>query len=202
MNTSAIAATQISSIACLTLAARAADLKIGVVDMEKLVKCHPNTEADRKLLEETAKEFGERRDALRAQVETAAKSFELAAREAKNAALSDKARQRLEEEAMQKREAAIEAEKNYSDAMRDMQRQLAENQSRMLKRTYIELQGAVAAFARENGYTFIAEAPTGDKANSPASVVYYDPSLDITQAIMDKLGLKEPAEETPEAAEE
>lgn len=191
-----ILATSIAAaLACAATAASAGELKIGIVDMEKLVKAHPNTEADRKYLEETAKEFGERRDEMRAQVEAAARAFEAAAKEARNPALGDKARQRLEDEARQKREEAVAAEKAYSDAMRDMQRQLSESQSRMLRRTYTELQAAVAAYARENGYTYISEAPSGEKANAPSSVVYYDPSLDITKAIMDRLNLKEPAPE-------
>ena len=201
MKISTISAAVLSVLACAAMTAGAADLKIGIVDMEKLVKSHPNSEADRKLLEETAKEFAERRDAMRAQVEAAVKAFEAAAKEAQNAALSEKARKSREEEAMQKREAAVAAEKNYTEQMRDMQQQLNESQARMLKRTYTELQAAVAAYAKENGYTFIAEAPSGDKANSPASVVYYDPSLDITQAIMDRLGLSEPAIDPAPAAE-
>ncbi|MGI6495378.1 MAG: OmpH family outer membrane protein [Kiritimatiellia bacterium] len=194
--------------ACAVLSVHAADLKIGVVDMEKLVRCHPNTESDRKLLEEMAKDFGERREELRDQIENAAKAFEAAAQNAQNAALSDKARQRAESEALAKREEAIAAEKAYGAAMRDMQKQLSDQQARMLRRTYVELQAAVAAYAKENGFTFISEAPTGDKAGSPASVVYFDESLDITPAIMDRLGLREPppeaddAPDAPEAAEE
>ena len=190
-----------AALACS--AAGAGELKIGIVDMEKLVKAHPSTEADRKLLEETAKDYGERRDAMRSHVEAAARAFEAAAKEARNPALGDKARQRLEDEARQKRDEAMAAEREYTEKMREMQRELNESQARMLRRTYTELQAAVADYARENGYTYISEAPSGDKANSPSSVVYYDPSLDITKAIMDRLGLKEPApEEGEEAAAE
>ena len=179
----------------VSTAVRAADLKIGVVDMEKLVRCHPNTESDRKLLEETAKDFAAQRDALRTRFEDAAKAFEATARQAQDGALSEKARQRAADEARSRREEAMAAEREYAEKTRDLQKQLSDQQARMLKRTYTEIQQAVAAFAKENGYTLVAEAPTGEKAGSPASIVYFDESFDITQAIMDRLGLQEPAEE-------
>lgn len=176
----------------------AADLKLAVVDMEQLVQRHPNTTSDKKLLEQTLQEYSEQKETLQSLADSARKAYEGAAKEAQNPALSDKAKQRQEEDAQRKREVAVRAEREYSETVRNLQRQLTDQEMRMLKRTYAEIQGVIAAHAREHGLDLVMELP-GRKLGNPSGVVYSHESLNITAAILKRMGI---APEAPMAADE
>ncbi len=179
----------------------AADLNLAVVDMEQLVQRHPNTASDKKLLEQTLQEYSEQKETLQSLAETARKAYEAAAKEAQNPALSDKAKQRQEEDAQRKREAAVRADREYSETVRNLQRQLTDQEMRMLKRTYAEIQGVIAAHAKENGLSLVMELP-GRKLGNASGVVYSEASLDITTAILTRMGIspEAPAADEDEAA--
>jgi Skp family chaperone for outer membrane proteins len=173
----------------LAVSASAADQPVAVVDMERLVRLHPNTASDKKLLEQTLKDFTEQKDALQRDAEATRKAYEAAVKEAQNPALSDKARQRQEEDAQRKREAALKAERDYAETVRSLQRQLAEQELRMLRRTRDAIAESVAAVARERRLSLVLELP-GRKLGNASGVAYSEPSLDITAAVMQRLGIQ------------
>lgn len=173
----------------ITGAAFAAELKVGVIDIEELVRLHPNTAGDKKLLEQTLKDYGERRERLQTQAEDARKAFEAAVKEAQNPALGEKARQRLEEEAMKKRETAVSTDREYTETVRRLQRDLTDQEVRMLKRTTAEIEQVVGAYSREQGLQLVLQLP-GRKLGASSGVVFAEPGLDITAAIMQRMGIK------------
>jgi len=185
-----IVASFVLSLACLSWAAGPS---IAVIDLEELVRLHPNTAADKKLLEQTLKEYSAQKDQLQAQVESTRAAFTSAAKEAQNPALNEKAKSKLEEEALAKRNAALEAERAYTDTVRSLQRQLTEEEVRMLRRTTSEIEAEVAAYAKAAGLQLVLQLP-GRKMNVASGVVFAAPPLDITAAIMKQMGIK------PEAA--
>jgi Skp family chaperone for outer membrane proteins len=167
----------------------AAGPSIAVIDLEELVRLHPNTAADKKLLEQTLKEYSAQKDQLQAQVESTRAAFTSAAKEAQNPALNEKAKSKLEEEALAKRNAALDAERAYTETVRSLQRQLTEEEVRMLRRTTKEIEAEVAAYAKAKGLQLVLQLP-GRKMNVASGVVYADEPLDITSAIMKQMGIK------------
>lgn len=175
---------------CLAGGAWAAEQSsVAVVDLEELVRLHPNTAADKKLLEQTLKEFNAQKDQLQARVEDARKAFDEAARGTDNPALGEKARKKAEEEAVVKRRAVMDSEREYGETVRSLQRQLTEQEVRMLRRTTDEIGKAVTGYARARGLTLVLQLP-GEKLGGSSGVLYAHPSLNITTNIMPILGIR------------
>lgn len=171
---------------------------IAVVDLEELVSLHPNTAADKKLLEQTLKEFTAEKDELRERFEKARDAFEEAVKEVQNPALSEKAKRKAEDEALRRRTAALNAEREMSERVRALQRQLTEQEVRMLKRTASEIEDAVAGYARARKIDLVLQLP-GEKLGAVSGVLYAAPPLNITTNIMTLLGIRPEAAEKPAA---
>jgi Skp family chaperone for outer membrane proteins len=162
---------------------------IAVVNIEELVRRHPNTVADKKLLEETLKEFTAQKEQLQTQFETTRKAFENAVSEVQNPALSEKAKKKAEEEAMTRRSAAVEAERELNETVRSLQRQLTEQEVRMLRRTTAEIEKAIAAYAKAKHLDLVLQLP-GEKLGAVSGVLYAAPAMNITTNIMKLMGIR------------
>lgn len=162
--------------------------QVAVIDIEELVQLHPNTTADKKLLEQTLKEYSAEKEQLQLRMEETRKAFESSIKEVQNPALSEKAKKRAEDEALERREAAMEAERNYTETVRTLQRQLTEQEVRMLKRTTAEIEEAVAAYSKAKSIDLVLQLP-GEKLGAASGVLYANPTLNITTNIMQLLGI-------------
>lgn len=172
-----------------------AEAKLGTIDLEKIVKLHPNTEADKKLLEKTLQEYTSQADAAEAAALAARKALEAAANEVRNPALSEKARKAAEEDAKAKYEAARAAEQTLVETKRNLQRRLTEQEVMMLKRTIDEIEDVVAKYAKEKGLSAVVPT-TGAKLGVSPAFLWSDPALDITADIMKLMKIEEkPVEE-------
>jgi Skp family chaperone for outer membrane proteins len=127
---------------CLASAALAQSSGIAVIDLETLVRLHPNTASDKKLLEQTLKEFTGEKD----------------------------------------------AEREYNETVRSLQRQLTEQEMRMLKRTTAEIEEAVAGYAKAKQLQLVLQLP-GEKLGAVSGVIYAAPPLNITTNIMKLMGI-------------
>ena len=170
-----------------------AQQKIAVVDLEKLIRLHPNTAEDKKQLEATLKDYNKQKEQLQSVAASTRKAFEAAVREATNPALSEAAKQKAEAAALEKRQAALEADRNAAEEIRKLQRDLNAQELKMLKRTSDEIERTIAAYAKGNGIDLVLQLPS--KLSPGTGVVYSKPEMDITAAIMKLLGIEEPAEE-------
>ena len=175
-----------------------AQQKIAVVDLEKLIRLHPNTAEDKKTLEATLKDFNKQKEQLQSLAASTRKAFEEAAREATNPALSESARKKAETVAMDKRQAALEAARGAEEKIRELQRELNKQEMKMLKRTSDIIERAIAAYARGNGYDLVLQLPS--RLSAGTGVIYSKPEMDITADVMKLLGIEEPEEEEEDAA--
>lgn len=180
-------------LAFLTLASVASAQKYAVVEMEDLVRLHPNTSADKKLLESMVKDFEAERDKLRARVKELGESFEKAAKEYDNPALSDKAKQKAREDATRRREVAIEADRDLQETVRRRQQELSDQEMRMLKRTTDALREEVTAFAKEKSYQAIFAGNV---------MPFYSKELDVTDDVLKRLGVDPKLRKTLEKTEQ
>jgi Skp family chaperone for outer membrane proteins len=192
----------LAAILALSLTGTAyAQQKIAVVDLEKLIRLHPNTAEDKKTLEGTLKDFNKQKEQLQALAVSTRKAYEAAVREATNPALSEAARKKAEAVAMDKRQAALEADRGASEKIRELQRELNAQEMKMLRRTSDIIERAVAAYARGNGIDIVLQLPS--RLSPGTGVIYSRPEMDITEEIMKLLGIEEPADEDaePESSE-
>lgn len=188
----------LAAVLALAVSATAnAQQKIAVVDLEKLIRLHPNTVADKKLLEATLKDYNKQKEQLQSLAASTRKAFEAAAREAMNPALSEAAKKKAEDAAMEKRKAALEAERNAAEKVREMQRDLNSQEIKMLRRTSDEIEAKIGEYAREKGIDLVLQLPS--KLSPGTGVIYSKPEMDITADIMKLMDIKD---EEPEDAED
>ena len=157
------------------LAQVAAGGKIGYVDMKRLIDNAPQLDAARALLEA---EFAERDAALKTEQ---ARLTELTARQRQPSAQAP-----ADEATALDREIELlsrNIERTRARLREDLNRRAQEEYTRRWDSMHDE----VVAFARENGYDLIVESP----------VVYASPSVDITDAILERLRGPRPAAGTP-----
>lgn len=177
-----------------------AETKFATIDLEKIVKLHPNTEADKKLLEKTLQEYTSQADAAEAAALAARKALEAAANEVRNPALSEKARKTAEADAKAKYEAARTAEQTLVETKRNLQRRLTEQEVMMLKRTIDEIEDVIAKYAKEKGLSAVVPT-TGAKLGVSPAFIWSGPALDITADIMKIMKIEEKVVEEKPATE-
>ncbi|MFZ4396577.1 MAG: OmpH family outer membrane protein [Kiritimatiellia bacterium] len=176
---------------CLCVAMAARGQSVAVVDMEELVKSHPNTISDKKLLEQTLKDFRVENDELRQKLEAMQDDFEKIRKEAQDPALSEKARKTAEERAGKAREALIASDRTAREKMQSRQEQFNDMQMRMRKKTVGELREVIGKFAEEKKITLVLFAE---------ATVYNEKSMNITDAILKQLNVQPAPRVTEEAA--
>lgn len=180
-----------------------AETKIATIDIEKIVDLHPETKHNREILRDTVKDYQGELDSLEGAVIAARKAATAAIDESRNPALGDKARQQKEEEAAKKIEAARGMEREYAEKRSEHQKSLNETELRMLRLTVRQIEAEIRAYAQANGYTAVLPS-SGSRLGIAPAVLWADDSIDITAAIMARLGLEDrkPEAEADEAADE
>ncbi len=186
-----------ASLALLLTLTCSAQQKIAVVDLEKLIRLHPNTAEDKKQLEATLQDYNKQKEQLQAVAASTRKAYEAAVREAANPALSEAAKQKAEAAALEKRQAALEADRNAAEKFRELQRDFNAKEFRMLRRTSDEIESAVAAYAKGEGIDIVLQLPSRLSAGS--GVIYSKPGMDITKAIMQRLEIPDEEPEVEDA---
>ncbi len=174
--------------------------KTAVVNMVDLVRFHPSRERDRKLMQDTEKEFQAKLDKQRDRFEQLRDDYEKAVREARNPALNDKARAEAEDKAMKHRDVLAEADKDLRTEMQKLQRELGDLDSRLLRQVTGDIREVLAKFAKDSKYTVVLDGTT---------LAYFDPKLEVTDEVLKRMGVdpkvrtaaKEKAEKEAQAKE-
>ncbi len=167
-------------IAAMAASMIAAQDKIVVVNMVDLVRFHPSRERDRKLMQDTEKDFQSRLDKQRDRFEELRNEYEKAVKEARSPALNDKAKNEAEEKAMRHRDVLAEADRDLRQEMQKLQRELSELDTRLLRQVTGDIREILTKFAQEKKYNMVLDSTT---------MAYHDPALDVTDEILKRMGV-------------
>ena len=167
-------------IAAMAASVMAAQDKIAVVNMVDLVRFHPSRERDRKLMQDTEKDFQSRLDKQRDRFEELRNEYEKAVKEARSPALNDKAKNEAEEKAMRHRDVLAEADRDLRQEMQKLQRELSELDTRLLRQVTGDIREILTKFAQEKKYNMVLDSTT---------MAYHDPALDVTDEILKRMGV-------------
>ena len=157
-----------------------AQQKTAVVNMVDLVRFHPSRERDRKLMQDTEKEYQTKLDKQRDRFDVMRADYEKAVKEARSPALNDKARTEAEDKAMRYRDVLSEADRDMRQEMQKLQRELGDLDTRLLRQVTGDIRETLTAYAKEAGYTMIYDGTT---------MAFFDPTLDITDLVLQKMGV-------------
>lgn len=154
--------------------------KTAVVNMVDLVRFHPSRERDRKLMQDTEKEFQTKLDKQRDRFEQLRDEYEKAVKEARNPALNDKARSEAEDKAMKHRDVLAEADRDLRQEMQKLQRELGDLDSRLLRQVTGDIRDVLSKYAQDGKFTLVLDGTT---------MAYFDPKLEVTDDVLKRMGV-------------
>ncbi len=168
--------------------------RIAVVDMERVIKTHPRTQADRNTLEQYVADYDEERDEQVARMRKLTEEFERLRTEAADSALSERAREQKQEQARIKLEELREQDRVIRETASVRQRELTSQELRMRNRVVADIKRAIAVIAREQDLGFVLSADDSAATAFPA-VLYYPEASDITDKVIQAISAERSAEQ-------
>lgn len=166
--------------AALAAAGLVAQEKTAVVNMADLVRFHPSSERDRKLMQDTGKEFQAKLDKQRDRFDQLYKDYEKAVKEARNPALNDKAKAEAEDTAIKHRDVLSEAERDLNAESQKLRRELSDQETRLMRQIMGDIREVVNKFAQESKYAVVLDGTV---------LPYYDLKLDVTDDVLKRMGV-------------
>ncbi|MFA7172700.1 MAG: OmpH family outer membrane protein [Kiritimatiellia bacterium] len=154
--------------------------KTAVVNMVDLVRFHPSRERDRKLMEETEKEFQAKLDKQRDRFEDLRADYEKLVKEARNPALNEKARAEAEEKAMKHRDVLGQAERDLRTEMQKLQSELGDLDARLLRQVTGNIRTVITKYAQDKKMDVLLDSTT---------MAYFNPQLEVTDDVLTLLGV-------------
>lgn len=154
--------------------------KTAVVNMVDLVRFHPSRERDRKLMEETEKEFQTKLDKQRDRFEDLRSDYEKLVKEARNPALNEKGRAEAEEKAIKHRDVLGAAERDLRTEMQKLQSELGDLDARLLRQVTGNIRTVITKYAQDKKVDVVLDSTT---------MAYFNPQLEVTEDILTLLGV-------------
>jgi outer membrane protein len=170
-------------VALTAISGRAADGKIAVVDIERLIKLHPRTKQDREVLEQYVEDYESEREELVESMKEMSADFEALRREAADSALSEKAREKAREKAKIKLEELKEKDRKIRETAAERQKELTSQELRMRKRVVADIKEILEKVAKDKGYDFVL-ASEETAISGYSSVLHFPKAADITEDVL------------------
>lgn len=170
-------------LAGLAVAGGAVAADIGVLDMERLIKLHPRTNADRAVLEKYVEDFETEREERVTALQKLSEAFEEMRKSAEDVSLSEKAVQEKRRLAQVKFEEMRRAERDLREMASLRQKELTSQELRMRTRVVADIRQIVEKVVEEKKLALVLDS-TGPGAAGYSPVIYFDKTMDITDAVI------------------
>ena len=172
----------------LTVAAgaRAAELKIAVIDMQKTFQEYEKTKTIEIKLNQQMEVFKEYSSQLNQQYQNLRKQYESARDDSQNIAYSAAERENKRQKAQQLYESLKLKEQEMTSYTESRKTQIRDMYTKLRGEVVDEIRKAVHNKAVLEGYTIVLDQ-SGESLNDVGFVIYVQPGLDITDAIIQDL---------------
>lgn len=151
------------------------ELKIGTIDMMSLVKNHPSYETNKNLLQSMERDYKQKLDAMREDLEKVQAEGKRLADEYRNPMLAQTAKTRLEADLTKVQNEFMEKQQALRTVAMDNQDKLSELEAKLLKIQADDIKAWIAGFARDGKYDLVLDA---------AAVPFAKEGLDVTDAVV------------------
>ena len=167
----------------MAIAVASAATKMGVVNLEILIKNHPSHESNRTLVKSTADDYRKKMEARQEKAKSLMDEGKKIQSDWQNPMLSASAKSDLQKklEDVQRRMYALQQEMRAEDQR--CQEELSDLQQRLFKIEKKEVEEKIAEFAKEAGYDILVDV---------AACGFVKPDMDVTDAVLKKMGVKAP----------
>ena len=157
-----------------------AELKVGTVDMMKLVRNHPSYETNKALLTSTEKDYQKRIDYLKGELDAIQEEGKKLADDYRNPMLAQPAKTKIENELTEVQRRFIEQQQKLRAEALKNQQDLSELEGRLLKTQADDLKKRIAVFAEKNGYDFVFDSTVA---------VFGKAEYDVTAQVLKEMGV-------------
>ena len=157
-----------------------AELKVGTVDMMKLVRNHPSYETNKALLTSTEKDYQKRIDYLKGELDAIQEEGKKLADDYRNPMLAQAAKTKIENELTEVQRRFIEQQQKLRAEALKNQQDLSELEGRLLKTQADDLKKRIAVFAEKNGYDFVFDSTVA---------VFGKAEYDVTDQVLKEMGV-------------
>ena len=181
-----ILAALVLALTLATAGARAAELKIAVIDMQKAFQEYEKTKTIEIKLNQQMEVFKEYSNQLNQQYQNLRKQYESARDDSQNIAYSSAERENKRQKAQQLYESLKLKEQEMTSYTESRKTQIRDMYTKLRGEVVDEIRKAVHNKAVLEGYTIVLDQ-SGESLNDVGFVVYVQPGLDITEAIIQDL---------------
>ena len=156
-----------------------AEMKFATVNLETLIKNHPNHESNRTLVKSTADDYRKKMETRQEEAKALVEEGKKLQSDWQNPMLSASAKTDLQKklDGIQRKLFALQQEMRADD--QHYQEELADLQQRLFKIEKTDVEAKIAAFAKEQGYDMIFDI---------AACGFAKPEMDVTGAILKLMG--------------
>ena len=168
---------------CAVASAVSAEVKIGTVNLETLIKNHPSHESNRTLVKSTADDYRKKMESRQEKAKALVDEGKKIQSDWQNPMLSATAKADLQKklEDVQRKLFVLQQEMRAEEQR--CQDELADLQQRLFKIEKKDVESYLADFAKDGGYDILLDV---------AACGFSKPGLDVTDAVLKKMGVKEP----------
>lgn len=170
----------------MTAGLRAAELKIAVIDMQKAFQEYEKTKTIEIKLNQQMEVFKEYSNQLNQQYQNLRKQYESARDDSQNIAYSSAERENKRQKAQQLYESLKLKEQEMTSYSESRKTQIRDMYTKLRGEVVDEIRKAVHNKAVLEGYTIVLDQ-SGESLNDVGFVIYVQPGLDITDAIIQDL---------------
>jgi len=172
--------------AFVAVAAGAAELKIATVDLDKVFTAHPKTQAAEAELKKAEDGIQAEMDQMVAEGRAMEEAVTKLREAAKNPLLTEDARLKKRNEAEEKltelQEFQLRVRRTQETKLKQMREQVMKSRQGIVD----ELMVVVADFAKAEGYDLVLDR-SGMTMNAVPLTVYSNPSMDVTDKLIERL---------------
>ena len=129
------------------------------MDMDKVIKAHPRSKADRAILQQYIDDYEAEREEMLGQMEKLAGEFEELRRASEDDALSQSKREAKREMAKMKLEERMRLERKVRGMAMERQKELTSREVQMRKRVVAEVTKAVKVVAAAQDVSWVLSQP-------------------------------------------
>ena len=166
--------------------AASAEVQLGTVSLETLIKNHPNHESNRTLVKSTADDYRKKMETRQEQVKALMEEGRKIQTDWQNPMLSASAKADLQRKIEGIQRKLYSAQQDMRAEDQRCQEELADLQQRLFKIEKKDIEAKIAEFAKEQGYDMIVDV---------AACGFSKPELDVTEDILKKMGVGKPKAE-------
>lgn len=178
--------TLMSAISLMSAAATAADLKVAVVDMEKIFQEYYKTKISDGNLKKQAEIFKDYSEKLNESLQKLQDEFKSLRDASQNVVLTETERENKRLAAQDKYRQVNAKEAELKQYNREKQRQLRDDYDKMRAEILEEIKKAIKDRCALEGYSLVLDK-SGMTLNNIPALIYHNPAMDITGSVIQEL---------------